>query len=381
MNNNDSFIENKYMKQAISLAQKGTGFTSPNPLVGAVIVKDGEVIGEGFHEHYGELHAERNAINSCTKDPSGATIYVTLEPCCHHGKQPPCTEAIIKVGIKHVIIGSKDPNPVVAGKGIEILKNAGIQVTTGILEDECDQINHIFFHYIKTNRPYVVMKYAMTMDGKIATHTGDSKWVTGEIARRNVHMDRHKYSAIMVGVNTVISDDPMLNCRIENMKTKNPIRIICDSNLRTPLDSKIVKTARDIPTIIVTCLKDKESSQQKNHLEKKLIENNCKILSVPSKDGHINLNILMDKLGSMGIDSVFLEGGGTLNEAALRSNIVQKVQAYIAPKLTGGINALGPIGGTGISLMNDSVKLKNSKIIKLGEDFLIESEVDECSQE
>ena len=230
-------IEEKYMQEAIALAKKGTGKVSPNPLVGAVIVKDGEVIGRGYHEKYGQPHAERNALSSCSVSPEGADMYVTLEPCCHHGKQPPCTEAIVAAGIKRVIIGSSDPNPLVSGKGVVFLKEHGIEVKEGFMKEKCDALNDIFFHYIRTGRPFVTMKYAMTMDGKIAAFTGKSKWITGEEARKHVHGERNRNTAIMVGVGTVIADDPMLTCRIEG--GRNPVRIVIDTNLSTPKDSKI----------------------------------------------------------------------------------------------------------------------------------------------
>lgn len=357
-----------YMKAALKLAQKGCGYTSPNPMVGAVIVKDNRIIGQGYHERYGDLHAERNALASCTESPAGATIYVTLEPCCHHGKQPPCTDAILESGITRVVVGSGDPNPVVAGKGIEILRQHGIEVVEHVLEEECLQLNEVFFHYIQTKRPFVVMKYAMTMDGKIAAYTGASKWVTGEQARQHVQQQRHKYSAIMVGVNTVLMDDPLLTCRIEH--GKNPVRIICDSHLRTPLTSQIVQTASDVPTILATlCTDDKH---------KKIYEDKgCRVLTVPeSKDGHVDLSTLMTMLGSQyNIDSILLEGGATLNWAALQSGIVKKVQAYIAPKLFGGATAKTPVSGQGFASPAEAVLLSNSKITQLGDDFLIESEV------
>ena len=204
-----------YMRRAIALAQKGEGQVSPNPLVGAVIVKDEEIIGEGYHERYGQLHAERNALAHCTKSPKGATIYVTLEPCCHHGKQPPCTDALLAAGIRRVVIGSKDPNPLVHGKGIRILREHGVEVTEHVLEKECDAENEVFFHYMQTKLPFVILKYAMTLDGKIATYTGASRWVTGEAARAHVHRMRNRYRAIMVGVGTVLADDPMLTCRLK----------------------------------------------------------------------------------------------------------------------------------------------------------------------
>ena len=226
-----------FMMRAIELAKKGKGWTNPNPMVGAVIVKNGKIIGEGYHEKCGQLHAERNAIASLTESAEGATIYVTLEPCCHYGKTPPCTEAILEQKIARVVIGSRDPNPKVAGKGAEILRRAGLQVQEDFMREECDELNPVFFHYITNKTPYVVMKYAMTADGKIATKTGASKWITGEEARNEVQRMRHKYMGIMAGIGTVLADNPLLNTRIEGKKS--PVRIICDSKLRMPLDSQI----------------------------------------------------------------------------------------------------------------------------------------------
>ena len=358
--------DRQYMKMALELAQKGMGFTAPNPMVGAVIVKNGRVIGQGYHRKYGELHAEREALAACTEEPEGASIYVTLEPCCHYGKQPPCVNAILEAGIRRVIIGSSDPNPLVAGKGIRILKDHGIEVTENILKEECDKLNEAFFYYIQNKKPYVVMKYAMTMDGKIAAYTGESKWVTGEAARIHVQEQRLKYTGIMVGVGTVLADDPMLTCRLEN--SRNPVRIICDSHLRTPLTSKIVRTAETIPTILASSSKDQQKIKNYEEL-------GCQVLYVPEKNGHIDLNRLMELLGAAKIDSILLEGGGSLNWSALESGIVQKVQTYIAPKLFGGEEAKTPVEGKGFPDPASAVLLKNSEMIRLGDDFLIESEV------
>lgn len=354
-----------YMRQAVALARRGTGWTAPNPLVGAVVVKDGTVIGRGYHARCGDLHAERAALADCTVSPRGATMYVTLEPCCHQGRQPPCTDAILAAGIARVVVGSDDPNPLVAGKGLEILRRGGVEVVSGVLREACDAINPVFFHYIRTKRPYVVMKYAMTMDGKIATRTGASRWITGEAARRRVHRDRHRYTAIMAGVGTVLADDPMLNCRIKGCK--NPVRIVCDTRLRTPLTSQIVRTAGEIPTILATCADPS--------LYGPYLDAHCQVWTLPEKDGHVDLSALMDRLGSAGIDSVLLEGGGTLNWTALASGIVQRVQAYIAPKLFGG-DARSPVEGQGVALPDQAVALKNTRIIRVGEDILLESEVD-----
>ena len=334
--------DSEYMELALMLAKNGLGWTAPNPMVGAVLVKDGEIIGQGWHEKCGEPHAERNALANCKKSPQGATLYVTLEPCCHQGRQPPCVDAILEAGIRRVVVGSADPNPLVAGKGIR------------------------FFHYIQTKRPFVVMKYAMTMDGKIATYTGASKWITSETARAHVQEQRHKYTAIMVGVGTVLADNPMLNCRMEGRK--NPIRIICDTHLRTPLDTKIVATAKEIQTILATCCADRKKQEA-------YLAAGCQILQVNEKNGHVDLQELMQKLGEQEIDSILIEGGGTLHWTALEEGIVQKVQAYIAPKLFGGRTAKTPIEGQGVATPAEAFYLKNSKIIPLGEDFLIESEV------
>ncbi|MBR5318956.1 MAG: bifunctional diaminohydroxyphosphoribosylaminopyrimidine deaminase/5-amino-6-(5-phosphoribosylamino)uracil reductase RibD [Peptococcaceae bacterium] len=365
--------DNDYMRLALQLAEKGCGWTAPNPMVGAVIVKDGQIIGQGWHEKYGQPHAERNALAACTVDPRGATMYVTLEPCCHYGKQPPCVDAILAAGIRRVVIGSADPNPLVAGKGVAILRAHGIEVTEKVLQDECDRLNRVFFHYITTKHPFVVMKYAMTMDGKIAAYTGASRWVTGEAARSHVQQQRHRYSGIMVGVGTVLADDPSLTCHMEG--GKNPVRIICDTHLRTPQQSQVVMTAKAIPTILATCCTDPSRHAP-------YIQTGCRVLCLNEKHGHVDLSQLMNRLGQEQIDSILLEGGGTLHWAALESGIVQQVQAYIAPKLFGGKTAKTPVEGMGVPTPDTAFRLKNSRMIRLGEDFLIESEVDyPCSPE
>ena len=355
----------KYMKTAIAEAQKGYGAVNPNPLVGAVVVKNDKIIGIGYHERYGGSHAEVNAIAQCGSSAEGATMYVTLEPCCHHGKTPPCTDAILQSGINHVVVGTVDPNPLISGKGISALQDKGIKVTLGILEKECTELNEVFFHYVKTRMPFVVMKYAMTMDGKIATYSKKSQWITGEQSRHKVHLDRARYSAIMIGVGTVVCDNPMLTSRVDN-NSKQPIRIVCDNDLIMPLDSRIVKTAHDIQTIIATTCKDKTKHEKYSP---------CEIIVVAEKDGMVDLNELMRILGERKIDSVLLEGGATLNWSALQSGIVNKVQAYIAPKLIGGKEALSPIAGIGIESLNDAIMLTDTKIITIGEDILIESKV------
>ncbi|MCI6561326.1 MAG: bifunctional diaminohydroxyphosphoribosylaminopyrimidine deaminase/5-amino-6-(5-phosphoribosylamino)uracil reductase RibD [Ruminococcus sp.] len=358
--------DSEYMHEAIKLAEKGMGFVNPNPMVGAVIVKDGRIIGKGWHRQYGGLHAERNAFADCTEDCTGASLYVTLEPCCHHGKTPPCTEAVIEHGIGRVIIGSADPNPLVAGKGVKILREHGIEVTEGVLKEECDSLNEIFMHYITANTPFVTMKYAITMDGKIACYTGESKWITGEAARRQVQLDRLRHSAIMVGVGTVIADDPMLTCRTEN--GRNPVRIICDTHLRIPEECNIVKTAKEIPTIIAVCDAEPKKAER-------LAGAGCEILTVGEADGHTDLRQLMKIAVERKIDSILIEGGGELNWSALQAGIVSKVQTYIAPKLFGGAAAKSPLSGQGVPSPDKAFMLTDSRVRRLGEDFLIESRV------
>lgn len=393
--------EERYMRRAIELAKRGTGRTNPNPLVGAVIVKNGRIIGEGYHRRCGELHAERNALAACAEDPEGASMYVTLEPCCHQGRTPPCTDAIVESGIVHVVIGSRDPNPKAAG-GAEILRRNGIAVTEHFLQEDCDAVNTIFFHYIKTHRPYVAMKYAMTADGKTASYTGNSKWISNEASRKHVHTLRRQYTGIMAGIGTVLADDPMFNCRIKaydhtpkNFHTdgrqpiegdfyvtdgrqmaencppdevRQPIRIICDSRLRIPMDSQLCRTAGQYRTVLAYAHGNPE---KRSALEAMGIT----LLELPDEAGRIHLPSLMDALGRMEIDSILLEGGGTLNEAMLKSGLVQKVYAYIAPLLLGGQKAKTPVEGTGFPTPGDGIRLCAPRISSIGNDLLLEYEV------
>ncbi len=356
-----------YMRRALELAARGVGHTNPNPLVGCVVVKDGKIISEGYHEQYGEAHAERNALLRCGEDPVGADLYVTLEPCCHTGKTPPCTDLIIEKGIRRVFVGCTDPNPLVAGKGIAALRAAGIEVETGILEEQCTRLNEVFFHYIRTNRPFVVLKYAMSLDGKIACATGDSKWVTGEEARIQVHELRNRYMGILVGIGTVLADDPLLTCRIEG--GRNPIRILCDSRLRVPTDSQVVRTAREIPTI-VACSEEACASDAAREKQEALRRAGVQILS--TRGGvEVNLPQLMEMLGGQGIDSILLEGGGTIAASALRDGIVNKVYAYLAAKLIGGADAPTPVGGLGAERMDEAVRLRDTEVHAVGGDLCI----------
>lgn len=415
-----------YMRRAIELAKGGLGGVNPNPLVGAVIVKDGRIIGEGFHQKYGELHAERNAIAALTESAEGATLYVTLEPCCHYGKTPPCTEAILEQKISRVVIGSRDPNPKVAGKGAAILRAAGVRVEEDFLREECDELNPVFFHYITTKTPYVVMKYAMTADGKIATKTGASKWITGEEARGLVQELRRRYMGIMAGIGTVLADDPLLNVRVEGWRS--PVRIICDSRLRIPPDSQICRTAGAFRTIVAhACAEQAEGGhagaageqakaagshagavdeqveaaggqagaadeqaeavggQSETAAKQEALRSlGVELISVPGADGHVDLKRLMEILGEMGIDSILLEGGGTLNDSALRAGIVKEVKAFVAPKLFGGTGGKTPVEGTGVEFPSEAFPLTLHKISRVGEDLLLEyqtGQVKTCLQE
>lgn len=373
--------EEQFMKRAIELAKQGAGWTAPNPLVGAVVVKNGRVIGEGYHRKYGELHAERNALAACTEDPAGATLYVTLEPCCHYGKTPPCTEIIIEKKIAKVVIGSRDPNPKVAGKGARILREHGIEVVEDYMREACDALNPVFFHYITTKTPYVVLKFAMTLDGKIATRTGASKWITGEAARNHVHQLRGRYAGILAGIGTVLADDPMLNCRIDG--AHQPLRIILDSHLRIPMGSRLVRSAKEYPLLIVCNESTRDREEGASRIQK-LEEAGAKVWPLPEKNGHPDLNVLMQRLGEEKIDSVLIEGGGTVNEAALKAHIVHHVYAYIAPKIFGGEDAKTPVEGSGIRLPQECAQLRLAKITVLLNDMLLEYDVEgetECSPE
>lgn len=362
--------EEKYMRRAIRLARKGEGWTNPNPLVGAVIVKNGEIIGEGFHHKYGEMHAEREALKNCMErghNPAGATIYVTLEPCCHFGKQPPCSQAVAESGISRVVVGSRDPNPLVHGKGNEYLRRHGIEVAEDFLKEECDALNAIFFHYITTGRPYVALKYAMTLDGKIATATGGSKWISGEKSRIEVQKFRNRYAGILCGIGTVLKDNPMLNCRIKG--GNSPVRIVCDSHLKIPLECNIVQSAKEIKTVVATL-----GSVEKTFAEKKLAleEKNVEVLAVsPDENGKISLEKLFSELGSRKIDSVLVEGGGEINFSVLEKNLADCIYAFIAPKIFGG-TAKTPVSGKGILHPADAFTFNLKNIKHFDDDILLE---------
>ncbi|SHE99319.1 diaminohydroxyphosphoribosylaminopyrimidine deaminase / 5-amino-6-(5-phosphoribosylamino)uracil reductase [Alkalibacter saccharofermentans DSM 14828] len=362
------------MHRALELASKGIGRTNPNPLVGAVIVKDDKVIAEGYHEFFGGPHAEINALRNATESVKGATMYVTLEPCSHYGKTPPCVDAIIESGIKEVVVAMTDPNPLVAGRGIRNLENNEIAVWTGLLEDEAKELNEVFIKYITTKTPYVVMKTAMTLDGKIACKTGESKWISNEKSREYVHILRSRLTGIMVGIGTVLKDDPSLTCRIGE-GLRQPRRIIVDSTLKIPLESKVLRDDHAGETIIAT-------AEGADVLKAEKIKySGAKVIYLPSKDGRVDLNKLMESLGEEEIDSILLEGGGELNYSALKAGIVDKVVTFIAPKILGGKDAPTPVEGEGSCSMRERIELGKIKVSTFGDDVMIEGEVKRCLQD
>lgn len=369
------------MGRAIALARLGSGWVNPNPQVGCVIVRDGTIIGEGYHHRFGQLHAEREALADCRargNDPQGATAYVTLEPCDHTGKTPPCTDALIEAGIAEVVIGSADPNPLVSGAGAAHLRRAGIHVREGVAQTACDELNLPFFHHVTTGLPWVIAKYAMTLDGKIATRTGASQWITGVEARQRVHEDRARYGAIMVGRGTVAADDPLLTARPEgNPEPHQPLRVIVDSALNIPLDSRIVRTASEYPTLILTADAD---SARRSALEAQ----GCEVQCLPSGMGKgVDLISALALLGRRGIDSMIVEGGPTLLGSFFDTHLVNYVQAYIAPKIFGGTDARSPVAGEGVALPIQADELEDRRVIELGADILIEGPLQEesCSRE
>lgn len=359
------------MKRALELASKGRGRVNPNPMVGAVIVKNDQIIGEGFHEFFGGNHAEVNALNMAGENAKGAEIYVTLEPCSHFGKTPPCALALVKAGIKKVIIAMKDPNPIVSGRGIKILRDNGIEVVVGVCCEEAVKLNEIFIKYIVTKKPYVVMKTAATLDGKISTVTGESRWISSEASREYVHHLRNNMMGIMVGIGTVIADDPLLTTRIEGENCKSPIAIIVDSKLRLPMDSKILGTLKQRKIIIGVT---EEADEAK---ARRLEEMGVSIIKTPLKNGRVDLNFLMTKIGEAGIDSILLEGGSTLNFSCLQEKIVDKVMCFIAPIILGGEKATTSVGGSGIKLLSEAARVSNIKLKNIGQDILIEGYIKE----
>lgn len=359
------------MQRALELAERARGRTAPNPMVGCVVVKDGRILTAGYHRRCGLAHAERDALLKRTPaETAGGTLYVTLEPCCHQGRTPPCTDLIVEHRISRVVIGCEDPNPLVEGKGIQRLRAAGIAVTVGVLAEDCRQQNIFFHHFHRTGRPYAAQKYAMTLDGKIAAWTGDAKWVTGGRAREHVQQLRRDYAAILVGVGTVLADDPLLTCRLD--PEANPIRIILDRNLRLPADSRIAQTAAAVPTLAVCAEAALEDPAVRARGER-LAAAGIEILPQP---GSVALLPLFEALGRRGIHSILIEGGAAIHGACLEARLADYVYVYLAPKFIGGQTAAGPIGGRGMDRMADAVALTDVKTTSLGADWLVEGRPD-----
>ncbi len=354
-------LDQQFMQLAIHEAQKANNLVGSNPFVGAVVVSNGQVISKGYHRQYGGAHAEVQALDQVSEPLSQATLYITLEPCTHQGKTPPCIKRVIESGVGRVVIGCLDPNPLVGGKSIEDLEANGIEVKVGVLEQQCIELNADFFKYISSNRPYVTMKSALTLDGKIATSNGDSRGISDHEAWLYTQKLRNQNQAIMVGVNTVIADNPNLNCRI--LGYNSPTRIIVDSNLRTPMASNIVLSACEIPTIIVTTITDVAKHQP-------YINNQVSVVVVATENQQVDLSQMLDCLGGMGIKSILLEPGATLASSFLNHRLVDKLIMYLSPKLIGGLN-IPMVGGSGVSRISDAIKLETPRVEMLGEDILV----------
>ncbi len=346
------------MKRALALAKRALGRTSPNPMVGAVLVRGGRIIAEDYHRRAGEPHAEALVLERAGKAAMGATLYVSLEPCCHTEKRtPPCTKAIVGAGLKRVVVAMEDPNPKVAGRGIKKLKSAGIDVSVGVLEEEARTLNEAYVKYITTGKPFVVLKTAMTLDGKIATPAGQSKWITGEKARRLVHRVRGSVDAVLTAVGTVRADDPELTARIRG--GKNPVRVVIDPMLRSPLDSRVFNCPPE--TVVVT-----------KAMNTKIINLKKLDVKVILFKGKLELPWLMKKLGRMGITSVLIEGGSSLSAHALMGGVVDKVMYFIAPKIIGGRKSYPAVGGNTFKPLEKALMVKDMKVRRVGQDILIE---------
>lgn len=352
-----------FMREALRIARNAEGRTSPNPLVGAVIVRDGSIVAEGWHRKAGTPHAEVHALRMAGDLAKGATLYVTLEPCAHVGRTGPCAVAVRDAGIRRVVVAMSDPNPLVAGKGIQILRDAGVEVTVGVCEAEARQLNEVFLHWITTGRPFVVLKTAMTLDGKIATASGASKWITGEAARLRVHELRDRYDAILAGIGTALADDPSLTTRLPDRTGKNPVRIIVDSNARLPLTSNVVTDGQAQTIVAVT-----EAAPEERVAA--LRAHGVDVLTCGT-GAHVDLVQLMQELGRREIASVLVEGGGTVNFSLLAAGLVDKVHAFVAPKIVGGRTAKTPVEGEGFAQLADSVQLTQLTAESVGGDVLL----------
>jgi len=355
-------IHLKMMRAALALARRGLGKTSPNPAVGCVIVRDGAVVGRGWHKKAGTPHAEVHALNQAGELAAGADVYVTLEPCAHFGKTPPCARALVAARVARVYVAVVDPNPLVAGQGIQILRDAGIEVHTGLLEGPCRELNLPFITWIETGRPFVILKSALTMDGKSATAEGDSRWITADRSRREVHRLRGVVDAIMVGVGTVLKDDPLLTCRVPG--GKDPVRIVVDSTLRVPLHAAVFNAHSAARTLVATCCRDEARLAA-------IASHGGEVLSCAERDGRVDLTDLFEQLGALGMQSILLEGGSHLAGAALWAGLIDRCMIFLAPKLVGGAG-MGLFAGEGVSMMQDALRLEGMTVKRIGVDLLVQ---------
>lgn len=363
-----------YMTLALRLAAKGQGTTSPNPMVGAVVVRQGRIIGQGFHLRPGTPHAEILALRQAGKQVQGATLYVTLEPCCHLKKRtPPCVPEILRSNVRRVVMAMQDPNPSVKGKGTAALRRAGLSVTVGVGRSEAEELNKSYCHWMKTGRPYVILKAGMTLDGQLATATGESRWITSAVSRREVHHLRRGVDAVLVGAGTVLADDPSLMARrgprLDKLTTRQPLRIVVDSRLRTPFKAQVLAQQDKAKTIIATTAA--ASAARRSVLQKKGIE----ILTLPALQSRVSLPALLKQLGRRGVMSLLVEGGSEVNAAMLKAKLVDHIRLYMAPLLLGGQNAKGVIGGESPARLKSALKLHRMRVRSVGDDVVVEGEL------
>jgi len=355
--------DERWMKRVLRLARQGEGKTSPNPMVGAIVVKDGLVVGKGYHRKAGEPHAEILALEQAGASAREATLYVNLEPCTHYGRTPPCAPRVIEAGVRRVVIGMKDPNPLVAGRGVSALSEAGLEVKVGVLEEECRSLNEAFCKYIVRKEPFIILKAAMTLDGRIGTRDGDSKWISNESSRKWVHRLRSAVDGIVVGIGTVLRDDPLLTARVKG--GRDPLRIVLDSRLRIPENARVIG---DEPSRLIVATTEASSAAARQELERRGV----RVMVFDSRQGRVNLRSFASAMGAMEITSLLVEGGSEVNGAFLDEGLVDKLILFIAPKLIGDREALSVFGGRGVSKLRDAIVVKGLKVRRLGDDLLVE---------
>jgi len=362
------------MTLALRLAAKGQGTASPNPMVGAVVVKNGRIVGQGFHRSPGQPHAELLALRLAGRRAKGATLYVTLEPCCHVKKRTaPCVPTVVRSGVKRVVIAMRDPNPSVKGRGMTLLRRAGLSVSMGVANREAEQLNKAYCHWMKTKRPYVTLKAGMTLDGQIATASGESRWITSRQSRQEVHRLRAQVDAVLIGVGTIEADDPSLTARtgreLKKLAPRQPLRIILDSRLRVSLKSQILSRQREAKTLVATTQAASVARLRMLHAK------NIETIALPSLGGRVSLPALFKELGRRGITSVLVEGGSEINASMLKAKLVDHVQLYIAPALLGGNNARGIVGGRSPLRLGHALKLRHMQVRSVGPDLVVEGDL------